>query len=163
MPPRRMQQEIVSELAFGLKSDNAFLTESIICGEKVELSEAMSLGAMAEPLYITATLESRALGKIADCHQLWSEAAGLFSELCDSWNGIESGEQSIAWLCGRLAHYRSLCEDRRGLYSITEEERSEYAERRSGLPDEEPEPQQEPVREFSKLETASIERAYRRL
>ena len=41
MPPRRMQQEIVSEMAFGLKSDTVLLTESIMCGEKAELSEAM--------------------------------------------------------------------------------------------------------------------------
>ena len=75
----------------------------------------------------------------------------------DSWAGIDSGEQSVAWLCGRLAHYRSLCADRVSLYSITEEDRSEYAERRSGLPDEGHD-QPEPSAEFSKLETASIER-----
>ena len=130
MPPRRMQQEIVSELVFGLKSDNAMLSESILCGEKVELSEALSLAAMAESLYVTATLESRALGKIADCHQLWIGATELFTELHDSWVGIESGDPSVEWLRGRLRRLLELSADRCELYSITEAERLKHAARR---------------------------------
>lgn len=95
MPPCQMQQEIVSELAFGLKSDNAMLTESILCGEKAELSEALSLAAMAESLYITVTLESRELGKIADCRRLWVEIARLYDELCGAWTKVDSLDSSI--------------------------------------------------------------------
>jgi hypothetical protein len=51
----------------------------------------------------------------------------MLSELRDSWAGIESGDPSVAWLRNRLAHYRALCEDRRGLYSITEKERLLHA------------------------------------
>jgi hypothetical protein len=157
-----MQQEIVSELTFGLKSDNAMLSESIICGEKAELSEALSLVAMAESLYVTATLESRALGKIADCRQLWVEVAELFGELCDSWTDVKSGDPSVEWLRGRLRRLLELSADRCELYSITEKERRAHAKcKESEMLEHQLQP--ETVREFSKLETASIDRAYRKL
>ena len=162
-----MQQEIVSELAFGLKSDNAMLTESVMCGEKAELSEAMSLAAMVESLYVTATLESRQLGQVDACHRLWADTARLFSELCDAWAGIESDDASIAWLRRRLTHFMELALDRCELYSITESARRVHVKRKAFDSDSEysfgTRGEIEPVREFSKLETASIERAYRRL
>jgi hypothetical protein len=70
----------------------------------IDQAEVLSLAAIAQSLFVSTTLESRTLDRVEDCRQLWSEAARLFGELCDSWAGIESGDQSIAWLRGRLAH-----------------------------------------------------------
>jgi hypothetical protein len=130
MPPRRMQQEIVSELAFGLKSDTALLTESIVCGEKAELSEAMSLAAMVESLYITATLESRQLGQVQACFELWAEVARLFDELYVWWIDVRTDDPSIVWLRSRIRHFRELAQDRCELYNVSERERLIYAANR---------------------------------
>jgi hypothetical protein len=135
----------INEFSFSLPLDNGLLIADIENGLPIDSVEVLSLASQAQSLFISTTLESRLLGSVDKCHQLWSEAAGLFSELCDSWAGIES------------------CVDRCELFSITEEDRSEYAERRSGLPDEGHDPQLEPSAEFSRVEVASIERAYRRL
>jgi hypothetical protein len=123
--------------------------------------------AIAHSLFVSTTLESRTLDRVDACHQLWSEAARLFSELCDSWTGIESTDPGVQWLRGRLAHYRELCEDRCELYHVTESARRLYAKRKVFDSDSEyslgTRGAIEPIRGFSKLETASIERAYRRL
>jgi hypothetical protein len=109
-----MVSPAIQEFAYSLPLDNGLLVADITAGKPIDQTEVLSLAAAIQSIYISVALESRALGRIDACHQVWSEAAGLFSELCDS-------------------------------------------------PDEGHDPQPEPVREFSKLETASIERAYRRL
>jgi hypothetical protein len=153
----------IQEFAYSLPADAGLLRASLIAGEPVDQTEVLSLAAMAQSLFVTTTIESRRLDRVENCRRLWGETAQVFEELCSAWSEVASNDLNIHWLRGQLEHYRSLCEDRHGLYSITEEDRSEYAERRSGLPDEGHDPQPQPVREFSKLETASIERAYRRL
>ena len=156
-----MESPILQEFSFSLVTDCHLLVQDLADQKSVPLAEVISLGSQAEALYVTATLESRALGKIADCRQLWVEVAELFGELCDSWTDIKSGDPSVAWLRGRLHRLLELCRDRTSLYNISEQDRSEYAERRSGLPDEGYDSQPEPVREFSRVEVASIEHAYR--
>ena len=106
------------------------LCESIICGEKAELSEAMSLAAMAEALYVSVTLESRQLGNVQACFELWTEAARLFSELCDQWTDVQTDDPSIVWLRGRLRRFYELAQDRVSLYSINEAERWKYQARK---------------------------------
>ena len=152
-----MSQAIVQEFAISLPADSSLLRASVITGEPIDQAEILSLMAIAEALYISVTMESRTLGSVDACHQLWSQAARLFNELCDSWTGIEVREPSITWLRGRLAHYRSLCDDRRGLYSITESDRREHAkckesEMRSADAAEEPQPFS--PREISRLDAA---------
>ena len=157
----------INEFSFSLPLDNGLLIADIQNGLPIDSVEVLSLASQAQSLFISTTLESRALGSVDKCHQLWSEAAGLFSELCDSWAGIDSDEQSIIWLRGRLVHYHELALDRCGLYSISESERLMFARCKAFESDSKysfgTRGEIEPVREFSKLETASIERAYRRL
>jgi hypothetical protein len=112
-----METSISQEFSFSLPLDNGLLRQSVMAGEPIDLAEVLSLAAMAQALFISVTLESRTLEWVNECYELWAEAARLFGELCDSWAGVESGEQSIAWLRGQLTHYHELCEDRMSLYS----------------------------------------------
>jgi hypothetical protein len=158
-----VESPILQEFSFSLVTDCHLLVQDLVDQKNVPLPEVISLGSQAEALYISVVLTSRGLGAIRQCHDLWNETAQLFDGLCRILAEAGSKDLSVAWLGNRLEHFRSLAEERREIYDVTEEDRSEYAERRSGLPDEEPQRQPEPVAEFSKLETASIERAYRRL
>ena len=157
----------IQEFAFSLPADSGLLRTSVSAGEPIDQAEVLSLGAMAQSLFVTVTVESRGLDRVDDCRQLWGEAATVFSELCDSWAGIQSDEQSVAWLRERLSHFRELCEDRVSIYSITEIERREFAQAKAfdstdgysfGTRSE-----SEPVRELSSLETARINAACQRL
>jgi hypothetical protein len=126
-----MQQQIISEATFGLKLDNGLLVSEIAGGQSPDYAEVLSLAAMAESLYVTATLESRQLGNVQACHQLWAEVARLFNELCNGWTDVRSDDQSIVWLKSRLNHFQNLCRDRTSLYTISEAERRQYQQRRS--------------------------------
>jgi hypothetical protein len=121
---------VISEQAFGLTLDNGLLVQSVSTGEPPDNAELLSLAAAAQALYISAALESRALGRIDACYRLWLETAALFAELCDSWAGVQSTDPGVRWLRGQLAHYRSLCVDRCELYRVTESERRVFAKRR---------------------------------
>jgi hypothetical protein len=154
----------IQEFAFSLPADAGLLRASVSAGEPIDQTEVLSLAAMAQSLFVTATIESRRLDRVEDCRRLWEETAQVFEELCSVWADMASNDPNIHWLRGRLAHYQSLCRDRELLYSISKAERLTYAANREietetsfGTRGD-----IEPVREFSKLETASIERAYRR-
>jgi hypothetical protein len=144
-----MFSPVIQEFAFSLPADSYLLRAQVTAGEPIDQAEVLSLMAIAQSLFVSTTLESRTLNRVEDCHQLWSEAAGLFSELCDSWGGIpKSDDPNIHWLRSRLEHFRSLSEDRCELYHITEKERLEHAKCKEA---EMSDP--EPVREFSRMET----------
>jgi hypothetical protein len=147
-----MFSPVIQEFAFSLPADSYLLRAQVTAGEPIDQAEVLSLMAIAQSLFVSTTLESRTLNRVDDCRQLWTEAARLFSELCDSWAGIESADPQFKWLRGRLEHYQSLCEDRESLYSISERERLLHARsKESEMSD--PEPHPEPVREFSRVET----------
>jgi len=76
------------------------------------------------------TLESRQLGNVRACFELWTEAARLFSELCDQWTDVQTDDPSIVWLRGRLRRFYELAQDRVSLYSINEAERWKYQARK---------------------------------
>jgi hypothetical protein len=126
-----LRQDVISEQAFGLTLDNGLLVADVVAGKPTDQTEVLSLMAMAESLYVTATLESRQLGNVQACHQLWAEVARLFNELCNGWTDVRSDDQSIVWLKSRLNHFQNLCRDRTSLYTISEAERRQYQERRS--------------------------------
>jgi hypothetical protein len=138
MPPS-LRQDIISEQAFGLSLDNGLLVAEIAAGEPVKSTEFMSLAAGATALYVTVALESRTLGSVEKCRELWGQAAQMFDELCDSWTGIPEAEQSVEWLRDQLGHYRSLCQDRKSLYSVSEKERQVFAGQKGDSP---PRPEQ---------------------
>jgi hypothetical protein len=139
---------VISEQSFGLTLDSGLLVADVTAGKPLESAELMSLAAAATALYVSVALESRTLGSVDKCRDLWAEAAGLFDELHNSWTGIESDDPNIHWLRGRLEHYQLICEDRTSLYTITEKERLLHAK---GKESEMSDP--EPVREFSRVET----------
>jgi hypothetical protein len=161
-----MFSPVIQEFAVCLPADSGLLRASVIAGEPIDQTEVLSLAAIAQSLFVSITLESRTLNRVEDCLGLWADAARLFSELCNSWDSVpESGEPSITWLRGRLEHYRSLCEDRCELYSISEQERLLHAKcKEAEMSDNgSSSSESEPVRDFSKLEVAKIESAYHRL
>jgi hypothetical protein len=126
-----MSCAVVQEFAFSLPADSCLLRASVTAGEPIDQAEVLSLMAIAQSLYITATLESRQLGNVQACHQLWAEVARLFNELCNGWTDVRSDDQSIVWLKSRLNHFQNLCRDRTSLYTISEAERRQYQQRRS--------------------------------
>jgi hypothetical protein len=67
---RLAQQDVICEQLFGLKLDNGLLIIGASVGEPVDQSKVISLAAMVEALYVSATLESRTLGRIDACYQL---------------------------------------------------------------------------------------------
>jgi hypothetical protein len=125
-----MFSPVIQEFAFSLPADSCLLRASVAAGEPIDQAEVLSLAAAIQSIYISVALESRALGRIDACHQLWAEAAGLFSELCDSWVGIDSDDPQVHWLRGRLTHFASLARDRMSLYDVSERERLAHAARR---------------------------------
>jgi hypothetical protein len=163
----RMSSAVIDEFRFSLPLDNGLLIADVKNGVPINSAEILSLSAIAEALYVTVAITSRGLGQIRQCFELWRDATALFSELSDSWTDVGSNDPQIRWMRGELQRLEELCRDRVELYSITESDRREFAERRAADSDNEhafgTRGDIEPVREFSKLETASIERAYRRL
>jgi hypothetical protein len=156
-----VESPILQEFSFSLVTDCHLLVQDLADQKSVPLDEVISLAAIAEALFNSTTLESRTLGSVDKCYQLWSEAAGLFDRLVTVWADVDSADSNIHWLRGRLAHYHELAIDRVDLFSITESDRREHAKCRETEMSSETET--EPVAEFTALETASIERAYRRL
>lgn len=163
---RPVESPILQEFSFSLVTDCHLLVQDLADQKSVPLAEVISLGSQAESLYVTVAIESRRLGQVRQCFELWRDATALFSELHDSWTDVAADDQSIQWLRGRLAHFREMAEDRTSLYNVSESARRVYAKRKAFDSDSEysfgTRGEIEPVREFSKLETASIERAYRR-
>lgn len=93
-----MFSPVIQEFGFSLPADSGLLRASVIAGEPIDQTEVLSLAAIAQSLFVSTTLESRMLNRVEDCRQLWSDAARLFDELCDSWVSVpEFGEPSIAW------------------------------------------------------------------
>jgi hypothetical protein len=131
-----MRPAAIQDLAFALPSDNGLLVSSVIAGEVPEHSEVVNLVAAVQAIYITATLESRELGRVDACHQLWTEVAKLFDELSQAWAQIDSDEGQIVWLRARLIHFASLARDRTELYDISEVERAQFWERKKDAPEE---------------------------
>ena len=123
-----MHPDIVNELAFGLKLDNALCAAECADGQIPPTAEILSLAAAAHGLYISLTLESRSLGRIDDCRGLWWGAAQLFNDLCDSWIPVDiQANPDIQWLKNRLEHFRSLALDRAELYMVNANDRLEFA------------------------------------
>jgi hypothetical protein len=156
----------IQEFAYSLPADAGLLRASLIAGEPVDQAEVLSLASQAQSLFISTTLASRQLGVIDRCRDLWGETAQLFDNLCQILADVETDDPQVQWLTKRLTHFASLARDRTSLYNVSESARREFAERKAFDSDSEysfgTRGEIEPVREFSKLETASIERAYRR-
>jgi hypothetical protein len=107
--------------------DNGILRQSVASGEEVPASEALSLAAGVEAVFLTAVLESRRLDWIRDRRKLWGEVAGLLDQLCCLWSGIDSDDSQIQWLCARLERLRGLSNEQVALYSVTTSERLRHA------------------------------------
>jgi hypothetical protein len=118
--------------------------------------------ASSRALYDVATLASRELDRVKDCYTLWQGVRAEFVALCQAWGSVPQDGELIGQYRAHLCRLLELSADRCELYSVTESARREHAKCRESEMFE-PQPQLEPIREFSKLETASIERAYRRL
>jgi hypothetical protein len=97
---------------------------------EIPKAEVLSLAAAAQAIFISATLTSRELERIQDCHALWSELSQLFEDLCNSWTGIDAREESIIWLRARLRHFRDLAQDRKEMFSVTEKDRRRHGRTR---------------------------------
>jgi hypothetical protein len=82
---------------------------------------------MAHSLYISACHESRFIDLIDKRHELWSQVAKLFDELCTPWTDIRTDDQQIQWLLARLRHYRDLALDRVSIYEVTTSQRLRHA------------------------------------
>ena len=124
----------LSDFAPSVSLDNALLRQSVVSGEVIPAGEILSLAATAQAIFISVTLESRALAHVKDRHRVWAEAAGLFAELCACWTDVDSTESSgsvddmqIHWLSHRLRHFRDLALEQTRLYSISETERRRHA------------------------------------
>jgi hypothetical protein len=120
----------IQEFAYCLPADAGLLHASVSAGEPIDQTEVLSLAAMAQSLFVTATIESRRLDRVKDCRRLWGETAQVFVELCSAWADVTSNDPNITWLRARLEHYRSLCEDRESLYNVSDRERMTYAANR---------------------------------
>src|SRR5260370_1082656 len=125
-----MVSPAVQEFAYGLPVDSGMLRASVTTGGPVDQAEILSLAAMAQALFITATIESRRSGRGDVCHQLWGEVAQLFEALVGVWAGVESADPAIDWLRGRFTHFASMARDRVELYQVTERERCTHAANR---------------------------------
>lgn len=115
------------DFCIGITLDCHLLRTDAASGRPVPASEALSLAAAVQAIYLTATMESRRLQRVKACHELWTEIARLFDELCSAWVGADSDDPQIQWLCGRLEHFRTLAIDRTQLYEIRASERRRHA------------------------------------
>jgi hypothetical protein len=145
----------LQDFGLSISLDCGLLRASLAAGEDVPAVEILSLAAAAEAIYLSATLESRRMERVKDCHTLWTETAQLFGDLYDSWGGVQSDDPSIIWLRSRLEHYRELAADRLSLFSITEADRLEFAQVKETGQQPAPEPTAQP---FSRVEMAAVDR-----
>jgi hypothetical protein len=106
----------LQDFALSISLDCGILRRSLAAGEQIPPAEILSLASAAEAIFITATLESRQLDRVRDCHQLWSRVAELFGELTQTWVDVTSDDANIVWLRGRLTHFMELALDRMELY-----------------------------------------------
>jgi hypothetical protein len=113
--------------------DNALLREDIARGEAVPIDEILSLAAAAQAIYLTATIESRELDGITQCHKLWADVAKLFDELCAPWTDVKTDEEQIQWLLARLRRYRDLALDRVSIYEVTTSQRVAHSRTRADI------------------------------
>jgi hypothetical protein len=146
----------LQDFGLSVSLDCGLLRASLAAGEEVALPEIMSLAAAAEAIYLSATLESRQMNRVRDCHALWSETARLFEELSTSWADTGCLEPQITWLQSRISHFAELCRDRQELYTITQTERQIFANGQKGGSPPKPE---NPVKEFSPKEVSRINNA----
>ena len=122
--------QIVDEFNVSLRLDSAILVLSTTTDESVDQAEVLSLAAMAQAFFVSITLESRQLGRVEACHELWTEAAQLFDGLSGAWVQVDSDDPQIEWLRSRLTHFASLARDRVALYDVSERQRLANAARR---------------------------------
>ena len=126
-----MHQDIIQELAIGLKLDNALCSSECASGQIPRArEEILSLAAAIQAFYVSIALESRSLGRIDACYALWTDAAQLFKELCDAWipaTDALKANPDLLWLKARLEHFRALALDRTEIYAVSEGERREFA------------------------------------
>jgi hypothetical protein len=54
----------IQEFAFSLPTDSGLLRTSVVAGEPIDQAEVLSLTAMAQSLFVTITIESRALDRV---------------------------------------------------------------------------------------------------
>jgi hypothetical protein len=113
--------------------DNALLREDIARGEAVPIDEILSLAAAAQAIYLTATIESRDLNSVAQCHELWSQVTKMFDELCRAWTDVRTDCEQIRWLLARLRRYRDLSLDRVSIYEVTTSQRLRHAKTRGDV------------------------------
>ena len=109
---------------------HALLVTEVAAGVEMPEAEVLSLAAAAEAIYLTATLESRELERIADHHKIWLKVFRLFDELTQAWANIEPDEESIEWLRGRLPAFAGFGSDRVEMFSISEKERLKHVKAR---------------------------------
>ena len=119
-----------SDFAPSMSLDNSLLRQSVVNAEPIPLAEVLNLAALAQAIYISATLESRSLGRVKDCRKLWSGISQLFDELAQSWVDVNCDDPNIRWLQGRLEYFYSAAKDRREMFTVTEKERLKHAKDR---------------------------------
>jgi hypothetical protein len=122
-----MKSPVAQAFADSLPVDAGLLRADITSGRPIDHAEILSLAALAQALFVTVTVESRTLDKVDDCRRLWSEAAGLFEELCSSLADINSDDLSVQWLRGRLIHLRDQAADRKEMFTVSLKERLRHA------------------------------------
>jgi hypothetical protein len=80
------------EFGLPVRLDSALLRADVALREAVPGGEVLSLAATAQVISISATLESRSLDRVKDCHALWTRIAELFREQTEAWIGVSCDE-----------------------------------------------------------------------
>jgi hypothetical protein len=91
-----MSTQLVEELAFGLKIDNALMAQAIAAGEQVTLTQTLELVAAARALFNTVALASRGFDRVQDCYKLWLSTRDQFDQLCRIWDDVPQNGELIA-------------------------------------------------------------------
>jgi hypothetical protein len=118
------------EFGLSVRIDNRLAAQRVANGEATELFEIIELMAACRCLYDLATLASRELTTIQDCLALWSSMRDQFSGMCHAWEGIPMNGEATSVHRAELRRLRGLCEDRLGLYTISNRERRKHARER---------------------------------
>ena len=146
----------INDLLAVLTIDNALLISEVASGQPGTATETLALVSQAKAVFSVATIVCRSYGLAADCAALWTSLARTFGEMTLLWQDVAVDDETVSWLRRELCRLLELASDRVEIYTVTKQERLEFARaRETGQQPPLAEPAAQP---FSRLEMAAIDR-----
>ena len=117
----------INDLLAVLTIDNALLISEVASGQPGTATETLALVSQAKAVFSVATIVCRSYGLAADCAALWTSLARTFGEMTLLWQDVAVDDETVSWLRHELCRLLELASDRVEIYTVTKQERLEFA------------------------------------